>query len=158
MEIIDSLPIAETDSVSSIVRSTQDHQIDDVYGGILANPIPSPPIPNSGLGETSHLLDLRYAVSFVAFLELSDDELCQSNLSMSDLSSVSTDLPFVDEPESEKAGPKLEKMSARSRYVVWPYTRVACFVRRLLGRSNPRSLVCCEVANPANKLKEVTTE
>ena len=142
------MPTAATDPVSSIVLSTQDHQIDDVCGDILANPIPSPPIPNSGLGETSHLLDLRYAVSFVAFLELSDDELCQSNLSISDLSSVNTDLPFVDEPEFEKACPKLEKMSARSRYVVLPYARVACFVRRLLWRSNPRSLVCCEIASP----------
>lgn len=143
------MPTAETDSISSTVLSTHDHQIDDIYGDILANPIPSPPIQTSELGETSHFLDLQYAVSFAAFLELSDNDLRQSNLSMSNLGSLSTDLPFDDEPESEKTGPKLEKLSARSRYVVWPYSRVGCFARRLLGGSNPRSLLCCEMASSA---------
>jgi hypothetical protein len=157
IETTDSLPTTEIDSISSTVLSTQDHRIDDVYREVLTNPIPSPPIPNFGLGEASHLLDLRYAVSFSAFLELSDNELCQSNPSMSNLGSLITDLSSIDEPESGKAGPKQEKIFARCRYVLWPYDRVACFVRRLLRKSSPGSLVYCEIDSPSC-WRNVTTE
>lgn len=129
----ESLYCLETYSISTVLCS-QDCQICDAYGQILINPIPSPPFLAGGSNEMSHSLQLRQAVNFAAFLELSDDELCHASILLSSLTSLGGSESVISHPQPRKVGWRHKNYLSKARKVVRAYRKVARFVDRLIRR------------------------
>lgn len=136
-EKTESLYSLESCSISTVL-CLQDCQIYDAYGQILINPIPSPPFPAGDSDEMSHPLQLRQAVSFAAFLELSDDELCHAGTSSWSLTSLGGDESVVRNPQPRKVGWTLKSHLSKTCKVVRAYRKVARFVDRLIERPPQR--------------------